>query len=141
MSFARSLQGGDVVALFGDLGTGKTCFITGVAAGLGVAGHVASPTFTMIHEYPAAEWTVVHIDLYRITSVAELAELGIEEYFREQCICLIEWAERMMGHLPASAIRVKLAYGKGDNDRLITIEQARDNVAAGGGEGYAGPGH
>ena len=120
-SFARSLQNGDIVALFGDLGTGKTHFIAGVCRGLGVRGHVASPTFTIINEYPAVDRTVVHIDLYRMTSRHEVADLGIEEYFTERHICLVEWAERMTD-LPPSAIRVRLAYGDKDSDRLIVVE-------------------
>ena len=128
VSFAASLHGGDVVALSGDLGTGKTHFIAGACAGLGVRGHVASPTFTIIHEYPASTCTAVHIDLYRVSSDAELAQLGIEEYFAERYICFIEWAERMGMHLPASAIRVKLAHGTGHDERTITLDRVPGNV-------------
>ena len=132
MSFARSLHNGDVVALFGDLGTGKTHFIAGVCRSLGVQGQTASPTFTIINEYPAIGCTVVHIDLFRITSHDEVAELGIEEYFSEQYICLIEWAERMIEYLPESAIRVRLEYGEEDNDRFIVIEPTPNGIAAKG---------
>ena len=130
VSFARSLRNGDVMALFGDLGTGKTHFIAGVCKGLGVQGYVASPTFTIINEYPAGGHTVIHIDLYRVTSRAELVELGIEEYFGERYICLIEWADRMTTYLPPSAIRVRLAYGEQDNDRIIVIERMQTKAAA-----------
>ena len=129
-SLAHSLQNGDVVALFGDLGTGKTHFIAGVCEGLGVQGHVASPTFTIINEYPAPGRTVVHIDLYRITSDLEMFDLGIEEYFNDRCICLIEWAERMRASLPHSSVRVKLAYGGKENDRVIEIDRMPDQAAA-----------
>src|SRR5437867_11545985 len=118
-ALAATLKGGDVVALSGDLGTGKTHFIAGVCDGLHVRAHVASPTFTFINEYPADGRTVVHVDLYRISSDRELFDLGIEEYFSEQYVCLIEWAERMAEFLPHSSIQVRLAYGEGDNDRLI----------------------
>jgi tRNA threonylcarbamoyladenosine biosynthesis protein TsaE len=121
--FAASLRGGAVVALTGDLGTGKTHFVTGVCEGLGVRSHVASPTFTIVNEYPSESCTVVHVDLYRIGSSHELRELGIEEYFGERFICLIEWAERMAIYLPQSYIQVKLAYGEEDNDRVIMIDQ------------------
>jgi tRNA threonylcarbamoyladenosine biosynthesis protein TsaE len=121
--FAASLKNGNVVALTGDLGTGKTHFIAGVCEGLGVRGHVSSPTFTIINEYPSEGCTVVHVDLYRIGSSRELLELGVEEYFSERFICLIEWAERMAEYLPRSYVQVKLAYGGQDNDRLIVIEQ------------------
>jgi tRNA threonylcarbamoyladenosine biosynthesis protein TsaE len=120
--FAVSLRNGNVVALTGDLGTGKTHFIEGVCEGLGVRGHVASPTFTIINEYPSEGCTVVHVDLYRIGSSRELLELGVEEYFGDRFICLIEWAERMVEYLPQSYIQVRLAYGEQDNDRLIEID-------------------
>lgn len=132
-TFALSLKRGDVVAFVGELGTGKTHFITGVCAGVGARGHVASPTFTIINEYPAAGFSVVHIDLYRIASRAELAELGIEEYFNDRYLCLIEWAERMSDYLPDEYIKVELAYGADDNERLITIDQVqRESKAARG---------
>jgi tRNA threonylcarbamoyladenosine biosynthesis protein TsaE len=127
--FAASLRDDNVVALTGDLGTGKTHFIAGMCEGLGVRGHVASPTFTIINEYPSEGRTVVHVDLYRIASSRELHELGVEEYFGERFICLIEWAERMAEYLPRSYIQVKLAYGEQDNDRLIVIEQVHTVVA------------
>jgi len=121
--FGASLKSGAVVALAGDLGTGKTHFVAGVCEGLGVRSHVASPTFTIINEYLSKSYTVVHVDLYRIGSFRELRELGVEEYFGERFICLIEWAERMADYLPQSHIQVNLAYGEQDNDRLIMIDQ------------------
>jgi tRNA threonylcarbamoyladenosine biosynthesis protein TsaE len=124
-AFALSLKRGDVVALIGELGTGKTHFITGACAGLGARGHIASPTFTIINEYMADGFSVVHIDLYRITSRAELAELGIEEYFNDRHICLIEWAERMIDSLPDEYVKVELTYGAEDNERLITVDQVQ----------------
>jgi tRNA threonylcarbamoyladenosine biosynthesis protein TsaE len=131
-TFAETLKNGDVVALSGDLGTGKTHFIVGVCAGLGVRSHVASPTFTFINEYRAEGRTVVHVDLYRIASNRELFELGVTEYFTEQYICLIEWAERMAEYLPLSHIEVKIAYGKGENDRVILINERRENAKRAG---------
>lgn len=131
--FAKTLKRGDVVSLSGELGTGKTHFIAGVCDSLGVRAHVASPTFTIINEYQADSCTAVHIDLYRITTRRELIELGVEEYFDEQNICLIEWGERMDEFLPPSRILVKLAYGEGDNDRVILIEDACKDVERVGG--------
>ena len=132
-AFASRLHGGDIVALSGELGTGKTHFITGVCKALGVRAHVASPTFTLINEYPADAATVVHVDLYRISSSRELAEVGIEEYFNERYICLIEWAERMVEFLPYPHIRVTLTYGEGENDRGILIDEVRKGVERAGG--------
>ena len=122
-TFAASLRPGDVVALFGTLGSGKTSFITGVCEALGARLHATSPTFTLINEYPAPFGSVVHIDLYRIGTRKELAELGIEEYFTDQCICLIEWAELVRDMLPEAHFEVVLSHGATDTERMIDILQ------------------
>jgi tRNA threonylcarbamoyladenosine biosynthesis protein TsaE len=131
-AFAATLKNGDVVAFSGGLGTGKTHFIKGVCDGLGVRTHVASPTFTFINEYPAGERTVVHIDLYRVQSPRELAELGVGEYFNERSICLIEWADRMAGALPEPHIDVQLSFGEAENDRVITVSRVLQAVRSAG---------
>lgn len=123
-SFAASLRPGDVVALFGNLGSGKTAFVAGVCEGLGARGRVSSPTFTLINEYAAPFGLVAHIDLYRIRSRADLAELGIEEYFAPGCIALIEWAEEAMDLLPRGHQVVSIRYGEGETDREISIGKA-----------------
>jgi tRNA threonylcarbamoyladenosine biosynthesis protein TsaE len=123
-SFAGVLAPGDVVAVTGTLGSGKTQFISGVCGGLGVHTHVGSPTFTLIHEYPAPFGTVVHIDLYRIESRRELAELGIEEYFSPHHICLIEWAEKALEFLPPGHRTVRLSHGNGEEERIIVVDDA-----------------
>ena len=87
--FGATLKPGDVVAITGTLGSGKTSFITGACAALGVRGRPSSPTFTLIHEYPAPFGIVAHIDLYRIGARTELDELGVDEYFNPQTIWLI----------------------------------------------------
>lgn len=120
--FALQLRPGDVVALSGNLGSGKTHFISGICEGLGVHMHATSPTFTLINEYDAPFGKVVHIDLYRINKPAELRELGIEEYFNERCICFIEWPEVMAALLPARRYDVRIEYGGSDNERVIAIE-------------------
>lgn len=131
--FASTLRRGDIVALTGDLGTGKTHFISGVCEALGVRSHVASPTFTLINEYPADIATVVHVDLYRIGSRKDLIEVGIEEYFNDRYICLIEWAERMEDLLPRPHIVVRLDYGEGENDRRILIDELLNDAERAGG--------
>lgn len=122
-SFASRLRPGDVVALLGDLGTGKTRFVMGVCEALGARGHIASPTFTLINEYPAPFGTVAHIDMYRIGSRAELRELGIEEYFDDRHVCLIEWAENVIDLLPPGHYRVEIAYGGGEQERTVRISR------------------
>jgi len=120
-SFGSELKPGEIVALSGELGSGKTQFVKGICIGMGIQAPVTSPTFTLINEYPAPFGIVAHIDLYRIGSDRELQDLGLESYFRDTCICLIEWAERALGVLPPSFRPVKLAHGMGENERIITI--------------------
>ena len=120
-SLGEALKPGDVVALSGDLGTGKTTLVIGICDALGVRSHVASPTFTMVSEYHARVSPVVHIDLYRVKSEVEAAELGIEEYFKGENICLIEWPETIRGLLPSRYIEVRLEYGDADEERRIDI--------------------
>lgn len=120
-SFAANLKPGDVVALSGSLGSGKTHFVKGICEGLGAEGNVSSPTFTIINEYPAPFGTVAHIDLYRIRSLQEVAELGLEEYLTDRCVTLIEWPEMVAGILPPGCIEVTFDYGTGEDDRTIRI--------------------
>jgi tRNA threonylcarbamoyladenosine biosynthesis protein TsaE len=124
-AMAARLKGGDVVALSGAIGSGKTQFVCGVCEGLGASGHVSSPTFTLINEYPIPGGMVAHVDLYRIRSRAELAELGVEEYFNDRCITCIEWPEQMEGHLPPGVVRVTFEHGQQEQERIITIEGDR----------------
>jgi tRNA threonylcarbamoyladenosine biosynthesis protein TsaE len=125
-AFAGSLRPGDVVALTGTLGSGKTRFVAGVCGGLGVRGHVTSPTFTLINEYPAEFGMVAHIDMYRINGMKEVADLGLEEYFNSRSICLIEWAEMVLGMLPPGRFHVSFAHGGAESERTIQIEGPRE---------------
>jgi len=105
---AATLQPGDVLALIGDLGAGKTCLVKGIAAGLGIAHAVTSPTFTLIHEYSGGRWPLAHVDLYRLESPAAAVAIGIEDYFGGPGITVIEWAERIEALLPARTKRIRL---------------------------------
>jgi tRNA threonylcarbamoyladenosine biosynthesis protein TsaE len=125
-SFAGRLRPGDVVALTGTLGSGKTRFVAGVCEGLGVPTHVTSPSFTLINEYPAAFGLVAHIDMYRINSMKEVADLGVEEYFNSRCICLIEWAETVLDILPPAHFHVSFSHGGSESERDIQIEGPRE---------------
>jgi tRNA threonylcarbamoyladenosine biosynthesis protein TsaE len=120
-SFAGFLKPGDIVALSGNLGSGKTLFVMGVCEGLGTRGHISSPTFTLINEYPAPFGLVAHIDLYRIRARAEVSELGIDEYFNDRTVVLIEWAESIFDLLPPAHYRVKIEAGGAELDREISI--------------------
>jgi len=121
--FGALLNGGDVVAISGTLGSGKTCFVKGISEALGVRSHVGSPTFTLINEYPGARTTVVHIDLYRLKSGRELRDLGIMEYFSDDRICLIEWPELVQSLLPENHYVVNIQHGSQQSERIITIDR------------------
>jgi len=93
--FGRAAQAGLVIALSGDLGAGKTQFVRGLARGLGCAGRVHSPTFTLVNEYGGGRLTLFHLDLYRLETPAQLYSAGIEDFFLPDGVSVIEWAERL----------------------------------------------
>jgi len=105
--FSSELRPGDVVAFYGNLGSGKTTLIRGICAGLDVNEVVTSPTFTLINEYHG-KFPVYHFDFYRLSSEMELHDLGVEEYFNGDGICLIEWPEGVHDLLPESHIEIHL---------------------------------
>lgn len=116
------LKGGAVLALHGDLGAGKTCFVQGLAAALGVQQAVNSPTFTVIHEY-ACTPPLYHADLYRIRDADDAFGLGLEEYFGSDGIIVIEWAERAAELLPPDTWHLTFKVGADLTERIITIER------------------
>ena len=93
--FGRAARRGWVIALSGDLGAGKTQFVRGVARGLGSAGRVHSPTFTLVNEYGGGRLQLFHLDLYRLETAKQIVSAGIEEYLSPDGVSVIEWAERM----------------------------------------------
>ena len=105
---ATTLQPGDVLALSGDLGAGKTCLVKGIAAGLGIPHEVTSPTFTLIHEYGGGRYPLAHIDLYRLETPRAAVAIGIEDYLGGSGITVIEWAERIESLLPKQTKRIHL---------------------------------
>jgi tRNA threonylcarbamoyladenosine biosynthesis protein TsaE len=115
-----ALGPGDVVALIGDLGVGKTCFLQGVAEGLGVTGDVTSPTFVLVNEYQGRS-PVHHLDAYRTGSLTELVDIGVEEMFHGDGVTLVEWADKLLPLLPPHAVIVTIS-GLGDEPREIVIE-------------------
>jgi len=117
---ASLLRSGDVVALYGELGAGKTCLVRGLAKGLGLEeGLVASPSFSLINEYPGPV-PLFHIDCYRLYLEEEIEELGLEEYMEGRGITAIEWAERIR-HLPDNRLDITFRI-MGETGRLIRIE-------------------
>ncbi len=99
-TFSKELAAGDVVALSGDLGAGKTHFCKGVAAGLGSQAAVTSPTFSLVQEYGGGRCRVFHFDFYRLETPEELLGIGWEEYLEEDGVILVEWAEKFVDFLP-----------------------------------------
>ena len=116
---------GQIYTLTGDLGVWKTVFTQGVAAGLGITEPVNSPTFTIIQEYEDGRLPFYHFDVYRIADLEEMEEIGYDDYFFGQGICLIEWAELIEEILPEKRIEVTIEkdLDKGFDYRKITIEE------------------
>jgi tRNA threonylcarbamoyladenosine biosynthesis protein TsaE len=129
-ALASRLAGGDLVLLRGDLGAGKTTFAQGIGRGLGVAGVVQSPTFTLIAEYPAPvlgpTGRFVHVDLYRVEGGAGIASIGLDEYFdRDDCVTVIEWPDR--ARVDAYPAHWSVHFDAIDSDRrAISIAEPAD---------------
>jgi tRNA threonylcarbamoyladenosine biosynthesis protein TsaE len=129
--FAGNLKRGDVVALYGDLGSGKTQFVKGVCKAFNVCTQTTSPSFVILNRYyginsDRSELLIFHFDLYRIGSSNELYDLGYEEFLQSNDICLIEWAERLDKLLPRKRYDVKLALGEKENERIIEINRVEE---------------
>ena len=116
----RRAKRGDIFALFGELGTGKTIIAKGIARGLGIKEVITSPTFNLLEIYQN-EFLLYHFDLFRIEKDDEFNQLSFEEYWEGEGISVIEWADRALLRLPTSAIRITIEFID-DNSRRITIE-------------------
>jgi tRNA threonylcarbamoyladenosine biosynthesis protein TsaE len=121
--FALLLNPGDVVALVGDLGSGKTRFVKGIARGLGVKEHVTSPTFTILHEYTDGRLPVYHFDCYRMRSARELDEIGFDDYVYGDGVCVLEWADMIEERLPAHRFEIRCVLGQLESDRQFTVAE------------------
>ena len=125
--FAEKLAPGTVAALYGDLGCGKTAFVRGMARGMGIAGPVTSPTFTIVNEYEGESGKIplFHFDMYRLSGAEELYDIGWEDYLDRGGVCAAEWSENVPGAFQGDEIAVRFEK-TGDNDRQITIEGGPD---------------
>lgn len=117
------LERGDVIALQGDLGAGKTNLVQGIAQGLGIAEDVNSPTFILANEYFSGRLPLYHIDAYRVSGAAEADAFGLDDYLNGDGVTVIEWAERVREALPPDALWIVMEY-RGENER--TLEYTAD---------------
>lgn len=119
--FAKDLKPGTVLAFFGGMGMGKTAFTRGLARGLGINAGVQSPTFAIVNDY-GGNPPLAHFDMYRIESWEDLYTTGFFDYQDQGYILAVEWSENIENALPENAIRITIAQGEGENDRIITID-------------------
>ncbi|MBQ5406132.1 MAG: tRNA (adenosine(37)-N6)-threonylcarbamoyltransferase complex ATPase subunit type 1 TsaE [Oscillospiraceae bacterium] len=119
---AAVLPGGSVVAMYGDLGAGKTAFVRGMARGMGLDCRVSSPTFTIVNEY-LGKRELIHFDMYRIGGADELFDIGWEDYLNRGAVCAVEWSENVEDAFFGDEIVVRMEK-LGDTERKITIEGA-----------------
>ncbi|MBQ2064198.1 MAG: tRNA (adenosine(37)-N6)-threonylcarbamoyltransferase complex ATPase subunit type 1 TsaE [Firmicutes bacterium] len=113
---------GQVIALIGDLGAGKTTLTKYIAEGLGVTEHVQSPTFTIVREYHSGRMPLYHFDVYRIDDPDEMFEIGYEEYFYGDGLCVVEWADKIEELLPEGTRIIRLSYGGAEEERIVENE-------------------
>lgn len=125
-AWGHAAQPGEVIALSGDLGAGKTQWVRGLARGLGFTGRVHSPTFTLVNEYAGGRLKLFHLDLYRLETPEQVLSAGIEEFLSPAGIAVIEWAERLAGlragRLPLRHVRIEIIS---DSERKIIYDHPR----------------
>ncbi|HHW55385.1 MAG: tRNA (adenosine(37)-N6)-threonylcarbamoyltransferase complex ATPase subunit type 1 TsaE [bacterium] len=120
----KLLAPGDLIALTGELGAGKTLLVQGIAAGMGIEATVTSPTFLIIKEYPG-KIPLYHMDAYRLAGPEELLALGYEEYFFGQGVTVIEWADLVLDLLPPAYLRIDLEHAAGGEGKRCLVFSAR----------------
>ena len=127
-NLGETLFSGDVVALSGELGTGKTCLAQGIARGLGISEEyrITSPTFTIINEYPG-RLILYHLDVYRLSGTRDLEEIGYDECFNDKGVVIVEWAEKIRDALPKETLFILLTYID-ENIRKIMLSDNRERI-------------
>lgn len=121
LMLAEAAEPGDIIALIGDLGTGKTALTKYIAKGLGITEEISSPTFTIVKEYKSGRLPLYHFDVYRLGCGDELMDIGAEDMLEGDGLCVIEWADIVSDVLPADALVVRLEYGSNENERIAEI--------------------
>lgn len=117
---AKAVSGGAVIAMYGDLGAGKTAFVRGMARGMGLTCRVSSPTFTIVNEY-LGERELIHFDMYRLSGAEELFDIGWEDYISRGAVCVVEWSENVQDAFFGDEIKVTIDK-LSDTGRRIRIE-------------------
>ena len=118
LELGRKAKSGQVLALIGDLGTGKTTLTKYVAEGLGIEDHIISPTFTIIREYEGGRLPLYHFDVYRIGDPDELFNIGAHDYFYGNGLCVVEWADLVEEELPEDTMYIYIEYGSEEGERI-----------------------
>ncbi len=118
--FGKVVPDGTVIAMYGDLGAGKTAFVRGMARGMGITERVSSPTFTIVNEY-LGDRTLIHFDMYRLGSADELFDIGWEDYIARGAVCAVEWSENVEDAFYGDEVRLTIEKTS-DTSRKITIE-------------------
>lgn len=118
IELGQNAKPGTVIALTGDLGAGKTTLTKSIAKGLGIEDVITSPTFTIVKEYETGRLPLYHFDVYRIGDIDEMYELGYEEYFFGQGVCVVEWADLIDEIMPEDTLRINIEYGEKEGERI-----------------------
>jgi tRNA threonylcarbamoyladenosine biosynthesis protein TsaE len=119
-AIAELARPGDLILLVGDLGAGKTAFVQGFGAALGVDDQITSPTFTLARQYKG-RLELNHLDVYRLEQLDEVVDLGLQELLDGPTVTLIEWGDTIVPALPADYLEVRLSFGEGDDDRRVQV--------------------
>jgi tRNA threonylcarbamoyladenosine biosynthesis protein TsaE len=118
---AEYLRPGDIICLTGGLGAGKTRFVQGLAAGLGIDNPVTSPTFAILKEYKGADLPLYHFDLYRLDTERELEDIGYSSYLFGEGVCAVEWGNKIPGIIPAGALTVDISATETEDRRVVSF--------------------
>lgn len=122
LELANKAEAGDVIALVGDLGTGKTALTRYIAEGLGITDIISSPTFTIVKEYKSGRMPLYHFDVYRLGDSEEFYDIGGEEYLYGDGLCVIEWAEIIEDAWPENTTVIRIEYGENEGERKVIID-------------------
>lgn len=118
LELGKNAKAGQVIALIGDLGTGKTTLTKYIAEGLGIVETIISPTFTIVKEYNSGRLPLYHFDVYRIADPEEFFNIGAEDYLNGNGLCVIEWADLVMEEMPEDTLFVFIDYGQTEGERI-----------------------